>query len=129
MPHTVESTIRFSAVDYARGAVDLTPEEIFLPSDNSSVVLNQTMLETAVSVVREAGPKVIEAIVSHLVPVHLPDVPVNVSVGSGDSPKLPEVPEVFSGPSLETIVIVTPSNYSLSPPTVLNQDTVSIYCV
>jgi hypothetical protein len=127
MPHSVESTIKYSERDLARGAIDLVPEDNSSSVNISSVAINQNMLEAAVSVVKEAGPKVIEAIVTHLVPVSRPQKPeafMNVSAGSGDTIW---APEVFASPPLETIVIVPSANHSVPPPIVTNRDTVNIY--
>jgi hypothetical protein len=120
MPHTVESTIRLSAADYARGAVDLTPEETVpdLPVSPSNV----TFLDTAVSVVREAAPKIIEAITNHLVPA--------VPQSTGAVQRYPEAvyapqgqsvsthpPEIMISPPLETVVVVAvPANHTSSIP-------------
>jgi hypothetical protein len=121
MPHSVESTITLSERDLSRGAVDLTPE-VDLP-------VNNTLLETAVSVVREAAPKIVEAITNHLVPT--------VSRQPDMLPRYPEVvkfpqkqttstlhPEVMFSPPLETVVVVTvPVNHTSSTP-VFPTDTV-----
>jgi hypothetical protein len=68
MPHTVESTIRLSAADYARGAVDLVDEE---PTMLPPVLSNTSFVEKAATLVRETAPKFIETIVS-LVPISPP---------------------------------------------------------
>jgi hypothetical protein len=120
MPHTVESVITLSERDYARGAMDLVPEE-------AEPLINSTVLETAVSIVKEAGPKVIEAIASRLVPVFRPQLPETFTpslAGSGGNLSVPGVPEVLVSPPVETIVIVSPTNQSLYPPIITNPDTV-----
>jgi hypothetical protein len=131
MPHTVESTISLSERDLARGAVDLTPEV--------DPPVNSTLLEAAVSIVKEAGPKIVEVISSHLVPVLRPRVPESIissPVGSGGNYSVSAVPEVFTVPEVfvsqpvETIVVVPPTNQSLYPQVTFRQDTVrcSLFC-
>jgi hypothetical protein len=129
MPHGVESTITLSERDLARGAMDLNPEETVLPTNLTSILGNSTVLETAVSVVKEAGPKVIEAIASWLVPVFRPQLPETFTpslAGSGGNHSVSGVPEVLVSPPVETIVIVAPNNHSVQPPVIANQDTVHI---
>jgi hypothetical protein len=131
MPHGVESTITLSERDLARGAMDLLPEENWSPPNMTSVAVNNTVLETAVSIVREAGPKVIEAIATRLVPALRPRIPEVTTVSSltpsvADGP-VGEAPDIFTGLPVETIVIVSPRNYSVQPPVLANQDTVCIY--
>jgi hypothetical protein len=117
MPHTVESTISYSERDLARGAVDLYEDDI--PSTSASLI-NDTMIQQAVSVVKEAAPRIIETIVSKLVPVvhHHPNIEPGVSVPE-------QLPEVYFSPPVETIIVVPPSNHTGLPPVVLSQDTVS----
>jgi hypothetical protein len=121
MPHTVESTITLSERDLARGAIDLTPEDTTADLPVSST--NVTFLDTAVSVVREAAPRIIEAITNHLVPaVPRPtDVPQRYSevvyVPQGQSVST-SPPEILISPPLETIVVVTgPTNHTSFMPT------------
>jgi hypothetical protein len=102
MPHTVESTITYSAADYARGAVDLI-------NDEPPVLSNTTAVEKAATLVREMAPTVIETIVSHLVPV------------SPSSPQQqhqpPQQHQTFISPPVETVLIVeVPSNSSATTP-------------
>jgi hypothetical protein len=113
MPHTVESTISLSERDLARGAVDLYAEDI----TTAPPLLNSTILQKAVSVVKEAAPSIVETIVSHLAPV-VPHHSGNVSLsGPGGSPQIIGVHEVMVSPPVETVVIVTsPANDTIPAP-------------
>jgi hypothetical protein len=98
MPHGVESTITLSDRDLARGAIDLSMEE----EVPALLSVNKTVLDTAVSIIREAGPKIVEVVTSHLTPV-LSHNPVNVT------------PEVMVSSPIETVVIFpVPANSSHS---------------
>jgi hypothetical protein len=66
MPHTVESTIVFNERDLARGAEDLYGEDTTIAPP---LLSNSTIIQKAVSVVKEAAPSIIETIVSQFVPV------------------------------------------------------------
>jgi hypothetical protein len=127
MPHTVESTIHFSEKDLARGALDLSPEPDFSPMNTTlAVPVNKTVLETAVSIVKDAGPKVIETIVNQLVPApHYQDP--ELTMGSPIVPVSSQLPTVFMAPPVETIIIVPPSNHSATPSGIPNSDTVRLY--
>jgi hypothetical protein len=127
MPHTVESTITYSAADYARGAVDLLPEEIMPLNSTARPMLNTTLFEAAVSIVKEAGPKVIEAISTHLMPVsthQLLDMVTDSPAESGGKPRA-QLPEVFISPPVETIVVVQPSYNTTRPTVTLAPETVN----
>jgi hypothetical protein len=103
MPHTVESTIRLSERDIARGAVDLSMEE------EPPVIPNATVYEKAVGLVKEAAPKVIEAIVSHLAPPASSPSPTWVPYQ--------HEPHVFVSPPVETVVVVEiPTNDTVAIP-------------
>jgi hypothetical protein len=116
----VESTISLSERDLARGAIDLTPEH--------DLPVNNTLLETAVSVIKDAGPKIIEVISNHLVPAlpKFPEVFVNPRGApvsrdlQGDLP----VPEVMVSPPVETIVVISPPNQTSQLPPNMTADTV-----
>jgi hypothetical protein len=111
MPHTVESTISLSEKDLARGAVDLTMEDpIFFPPDNS------TLVEKAVTVVKEAAPKIIETIVSHLVPnPSVSSFPGTLGQSTTKIPMGDPGVSTLSSPPLETIVVIAvPDNHTIS---------------
>jgi hypothetical protein len=93
MPHTVESTINYSDRDRARGAIDLLPE-------GDAVPVNGTLLETAVSVIKEAGPNIIEIITSHLMPV--------IPRHSGAAGQPAAGTEVVVSPPIGTIIVMPP---------------------
>jgi hypothetical protein len=135
MPHTVESTISLSERDLARGAIDMTP--------GNDLPVNTTLLETAVSIVKEAGPKIVEVISGHLRPVlpQFPEVFVNPRSGStpgthqvfNDSvrvspPQLyPEsriLPGVMVSSPVETVVIIPPQLNISHPLVPVSQETV-----
>jgi hypothetical protein len=81
------------------------------------------MLEAAVSIVKETGPKIIEAIATRLMPVpyhQLPGVTAGPSVGFGVTPE----PEVYVAPPVETIVVLSPPNHASQPPANMSADTV-----
>jgi hypothetical protein len=126
MPHTVESTIGLSEKDLARGALDLAPEPDYSLMNTMLVVpLNKTVLETAVSIVKDAGPKIIETIVNRLVPTpHYQDP--ELTTVSPIVPVSSQLPTVFMAPPVETIIIVPPSNHSATPPGIFNPDTVRL---
>jgi hypothetical protein len=119
MPHTVESTINYSAADYARGAVDLLDEE---PTTMPPVLINTTVVDKAATLVREVAPRVIETIVSHLMPVSpSPSGPGTTSqfdpVPQQQYQPHPQQHQTLISPPLETVVIVeVPSNSSTSTP-------------
>jgi hypothetical protein len=126
MPHTVESTISLSERDLARGAIDLAPEpEYSMVNTTLAPLFNNTVLEAAVSVIKDAGPKLIDTIVHRLVPVsqyqgsELSTVSPTVSMSN-------QLPTVYMAPPVETIIIVPPSNHSANPPGILNTDTVRL---
>jgi hypothetical protein len=118
MPHTVESTINYSAADYARGAVDLLDEE---PTTMPPVLINTTVVDKAATLVREVAPRVIETIVSHLMPVS-PSSPGPGTTQPDPVPQQqyqqhPQQHQTLISPPVETVVIVeVPSNFSTSTP-------------
>jgi hypothetical protein len=120
MPHTVESTITYSAADYARGAVDLIDDE---PATLSPVLPNTTIVEKAATLVREMAPKFIETIVSHLVPVSSPP---HSEAAPGQPPhQFHPQQQTFVSPPVETVVVVeVPANTSI-PTSSHTGDTVS----
>jgi hypothetical protein len=130
MPHSVESSITLSERDLARGAIDLVPE-LDTPV-NTTMYGNNTVLETAVAVIKEAGPKIVEAISQHLMPV-LPQFsetyisPRRVQVPD-ITPYVPtsvKVPEVMVSPPIGTIVIIPSSTNNSQSSAPVAPDTVS----
>jgi hypothetical protein len=121
MPHTVESTITLSERDLARGATDLSMEENLSSLNSTPAAFNHTMLEAAVSIVRETGPKIIDAIATRLIPYHqLPGAIADPSVGLEVTPES----EVYAASPVETIVVISPPNQTNQPPTNMAADTV-----
>jgi hypothetical protein len=111
MPHTVESTISYSERDRARGAIDLVMDE-----QSSNVTPNMTVIGKAVTLVREAAPKIIETIVSHLAP------PLSTSPGTQQVTPLVPNQEGFQtlvSPPVETVVVVgIPTNDTVVTPSI-----------
>jgi hypothetical protein len=129
MPHTVESTISLSDRDLERGALDLVPE-VDTPV-NSTIYVNSTVLETAVSVIKEAGPKIVEAISQHLMPVLPQFSEAYISPPRVPAPDAPPyvpastiVPEVMVSPPIGTIVIIPSSTNNSQSPAPTAPDTV-----
>jgi hypothetical protein len=130
MPHSVESTISLSDRDLARGAIDLAPENDLPPA-------NVTLFETAVSVIKEVGPKVIEVITSHLTPV-IPNHSGAISHAGTEPPApapsfpsevmagLPTGTEVMVSPPMETIIVIPSSINSSHPEVPVVHDTVCL---
>jgi hypothetical protein len=115
----VESTINYSERDLARGAVDLVMDE-----QSPIVTPNTTVIGNAVNLVREAAPKIIETIVSHLAPP-LPSSPSTQQV-SLLVPNQDGFQTLFS-PPVETVVVVgIPTNNTLVTPSIPTA-TVRIY--
>jgi hypothetical protein len=113
MPHTIESTINLSERDLARGAVDLYAEDL---TTAPPLLPNSTILQKAVSVVKEAAPSIVETIVSHLTPA-VPHHPGNSNLGFGGPPQRIETHEVMVSPPVETVVIVAvPVNDTIPVP-------------
>jgi hypothetical protein len=113
MPHTVESTIIYSAADYARGAVDLIEEPT---TAAPPLVFNSSVVQKAISIVKEAAPQIMETIVSQLVPV----IPQH-SVGTLNDTV---VPELIVSPPVETVVVLTVPGNSSTPVPIAPTDTV-----
>jgi hypothetical protein len=122
MPHTVESTITYSERDLARGAMDLSPEH--------DLPVNKTILDTAVTVIREAGPKIVEVMTSHLMPTlpRLPEVFIPSTVASHPNTTLGSVisgiPEVMVSSPIEAVVIFPVTNNSSNTLVTTPPDTV-----
>jgi hypothetical protein len=102
MPHTIESTIGLSERDLERGAIALTPEH--------DLPVNKTMLDTAASIIREAGPKIVEVMTSHLIPAlpRLPEVVIPPTVVSPST----TIPEVVVSTPVEAVIIFPVANSS-----------------
>jgi hypothetical protein len=89
---------------------------------------NNTVLEAAISVVKDAGPKLIETIVNRLVPSpqHQGSEQVIFSPVGPDTNVSSQLSTVFISPPVETIVIVPSSNRSVYHPETFNTDTVRL---
>jgi hypothetical protein len=122
----LDRKVHFSTEDLAMGAVDLAEEEDTGHNTTLAGFVNNTVLNTAVSVVKEAGPRIIEAITTHLVPVlpRSPEVikPLLFPTVVQPPTSLTTTPhaEVVVSPPLETVVVISPvyNNTQLPPPVI-----------
>jgi hypothetical protein len=128
----LDRRVHFSAEDLAMGAVDLA--EIEEETVNNTLAVANSTLHTAVSVVKEAAPRIIETIVKNLVPVfssssqptvspslphsannplQFPSFSVLPEVSASPPLETPILPEVLVSPPVETIIIIPhPGNTS-----------------
>jgi hypothetical protein len=132
----LDRRVHFSQEDLAMGAVDLAEIEEETGQNNTLAgFINNTVLGTAVSVVKEAGPRIIEAITTHLVPalprsqevikpLLFPTSTPHV-IPSPSYPTTTSHAEVMVSPPVETVVVISPvyNSTQLSPPVM--HDTVS----
>jgi hypothetical protein len=91
--------------------------------------VNNTLLDTAVSIVKGVGPKIVEVITSHLTPA-IPSIP-EVFNTSHDAPRvvrpqLSPTSEVMVSPPIETVVIFQPSMNNSYPLVPVTRDTVGV---
>jgi hypothetical protein len=125
----LDRKVHFSEEELAMGAVDLAEiEEEVANNSTLSGFINHTILNTAASVIKEAGPKIIEAITTHLVPVlpRSPEVikPLLFPTSTPHAVPPPVYPaatphaEVMISPPVETVVVIAPvyNDTQLSPP-------------
>jgi hypothetical protein len=90
-------------------------------------MLNTALFETAVSIVKEAGPKVIEATSTRLMPVptyQLQNMVTDPPAEPGNIPRV-QLPEVYFSPPVETIVVVQPTYNTTRPTVTLAPETVN----
>jgi hypothetical protein len=119
----LDRRVHFSEEELAMGAIDLAEIEEEVANNTLVTAANHTM-QAVVSVVKEAGPKIVEAIVNHLVPV-VPTLPPSTvppsssqsAMSTQQSPVILTLPEVFASPPVETVVIF-PTSVNISHPLV-----------
>jgi hypothetical protein len=133
----LDRRVHFSQEDLAMGAVDLSEiEEEEKGVNNAVTALANSTMQAAVAVVKEAGPKILETIVNHLVPV-LPSLPQSALNPSTPPPAVSvlqpptyfPLPEVLVSSPVETIIVMPPvSNIShpVHPIIPITHDTVRL---
>jgi hypothetical protein len=116
----LDRRVHFSAEDLANGAIDLAEVEEEVANNTMANFANST-LQAVVTVVKEAGPKIIETIAKHLVPVILPpSQPATPfypqsAISVEQPPFHPTLPEVLASPPVETVIIL-PAPVNISHP-------------
>jgi hypothetical protein len=140
----LDRRVHFSEEELAMGAVDLAEIEKEESVNSTMALIANSTMQAAVSVVKEAGPKIIETIMKQLVPVFPASSQPTVSPfshqstvfpssfqsppGTQQTSVIPILPEVLVSPPLETVVIIPlpHNNTSSIHPSVYVHDTVKI---